>query len=58
MAEKKKRRNEVCVGGYSYQKICRKVGMKQNKAGKWVLEYKNFYGKTKKEGFLSRLLDF
>ena len=36
MAEKKKRRNEVCVGGYSYQKICRKVGMKQNKAGKWV----------------------
>ncbi len=49
MAEKKKRRNEVCVGGYSYQKICRKVGMKQNKAGKWVPEYKNFYGKTKKE---------
>lgn len=49
MAEKKKRKNEVNIGGYSYQKISRKVGMKQNKAGKWVPDYKNFYGKTNKE---------
>lgn len=36
-------------GEYSYYKIKRKVGMKQNKRGDWVPEYKQFYGSSQKE---------
>ena len=36
-------------GRYDYCRIKRKVGMKQNKRGEWVPEYKQFYGKTYKE---------
>lgn len=34
---------------YSYKRITRKVGMKQNKLGEWIPDYKTFSGKTKKE---------
>lgn len=34
---------------YEYYSIRRKVGMKKNKAGKWVADYRLFYGKSKKE---------
>ena len=49
MAEKKKRKNGVEIGGHAYKRITRKTGMKQTKSGKWVPEYKCFYGKTNKE---------
>lgn len=37
------------IGKYKYYRIRRKVGMKQNRAGAWVPEYKFFYGKSQKE---------
>lgn len=33
---------------YSYYSVRRKVGMKKNKAGKWVPDYRLFYGESKK----------
>lgn len=36
-------------GNYAYYKIKRKVGMRQNKRGDWVPEYKTFYGRSQKE---------
>lgn len=37
------------INGSEYFRITRKVGMKQNKSGNWVTDYKAFYGKSKKE---------
>ena len=34
---------------YDYYSIRRKVGMKKNKAGKWVPDYRLFYGESKKD---------
>lgn len=37
------------INGKEYYRIRRKVGMKKNKAGNWVADYRLFYGKSKKE---------
>lgn len=37
------------INGKNYYRICRKIGMKRNRSGAWVDDYKNFYGKTRKE---------
>lgn len=37
------------IGDYEYFRITRKVGMRQNKRGEWVAQYKQFYGKSRKE---------
>lgn len=42
-------KTNTTINGNSYFKISRKVGMRQNKQGVWVANYKNFYGKSKKE---------
>ena len=34
---------------YKYFSVRRKVGMKKNKAGKWVADYRLFYGESKKD---------
>ena len=34
---------------YEYARIRRKVGMKQNKRGEWVADYRDFYGESKKD---------
>lgn len=37
------------INGSDYYRIRRKVGMKQNKSGNWVADYRAFYGRSKKE---------
>lgn len=37
------------IGNYEYYRIKRKIGMKRNKRGEWVPEYKQFYGHSQKE---------
>lgn len=37
------------IGDYEYFRIKRKIGMKRNKRGEWVPEYKQFYGHSQKE---------
>lgn len=49
MAKKTNTSISTKSGDYSYFKIKRKVGMKQNKRGEWVPEYKQFYGSSQKE---------
>lgn len=47
--ESGKKPNYVEINGRMYYRMRRKVGMKKNKRGAWVSQYKLFYGKTKKE---------
>lgn len=42
-------KTNVTINGNEYYQLRRKVGMKKNKAGKWVADYRLFYGKSKKE---------
>ena len=42
-------KTNVTINGNEYYQLRRKVGMKKNKAGKWVSDYRLFYGKSKKE---------
>lgn len=42
-------KTNVTINGKEYYQLHRKVGMKKNKAGKWVSDYRYFYGKSKKE---------
>ena len=37
------------INGKDYYRITRKIGMKQNKRGVWVADYRQFYGKSRKE---------
>ena len=42
-------RNKTEKNGYKYARIRRKVGRRMNSSFEWVTDYKDFYGKTKKE---------
>ena len=42
-------KTNVTINGNEYYQLRRKVGMKKNKVGKWVADYRLFYGKSKKE---------
>ena len=43
------KKTNTTINGNDYYRIERKIGVKQNKRGEWVSEYKQFYGKSKKE---------
>lgn len=43
------KKTNCVINGKEYYRIYRKVGMKVNKQGLWVDDYKNFYGSCKRE---------
>lgn len=43
------KKTNTTIGKSEYYRITRKVGMRKNKRGEWVSDYRQFYGKSKTE---------